>query len=54
MLKDTSEIVAHAIEQKLTLEQMTKAKLLAEYDGWSHGYINTDQYLAQLYRVMTR
>ena len=54
MLKETSAIVADGIKKKKPLEQMTKDKVLAKYDKWAGGYINTDQYLEQLYKVLTR
>lgn len=54
MLKETSAIVENGIKKKESLEQMTKEKVLAKYDKWAGGYINTDQYLEQLYKVLTR
>jgi len=56
MLKETSAIVENGIKQKKSLEQMTKEKVLARYDIWAKkgGYINTDQYLEQMYKVLTR
>ena len=54
MLEETSAIVENGIKQKKSLAQMTKEKLLAKYDKWAGGYINTDQYLEQMYKVLTR
>jgi glyoxylase-like metal-dependent hydrolase (beta-lactamase superfamily II) len=54
MLKETSAIVENGIKKKKSLEQMTKEKVLAKYDKWAGGYINSDQYLEQLYKVLTR
>lgn len=54
MLKETSAIVANGIRDNKTLEQMTREKVLAQYAKWAGGYINTDQYLDQLYKVLTR
>ena len=54
MLRETSVIVENGIKEKQSLQQMTAAKVLAKYDKWAGGYINTDRYLEQLYKVMTR
>ena len=54
MLKETSAIVENGIKNKKSLEQMTKDKVLAKYDKWAGGYINTDQYLEQLYKALIR
>lgn len=54
MLKETSAIVENGIKRNASLEQMTREKVLAKYDSWADGYINTDQYLEQLYKVLTR
>lgn len=53
MLKETSVIIENGIREKKSLEQMTKEKVLARYDKWAGGYINTDQYLEQMYKVLT-
>lgn len=54
MLKETGAIVQLGIGNKVSLEQMTKDKVLAGYEKWAGGYIGTDQYLEQLYKVLTR
>ena len=54
MLKETSAIVENGIKNKKSLEQMTKDKVLAKYDKWAGGYLNTDRYLEQLYKVLFR
>lgn len=54
MLKETSAIVENGIKEKKSLEQMTREKVLAKYDKWAGGYINTDRYLEQIYKVLTR
>jgi glyoxylase-like metal-dependent hydrolase (beta-lactamase superfamily II) len=55
MLKETSAIVENGIKNKQSLKQMTEAKVLAKYDKWAEdSYINTDQFLEQMYKVLTR
>lgn len=54
MLKETSAIVESGIKAKKSLKQMQKEKVLAKYDKWAGGYIDTAQYLEQMYKVLTR
>ncbi|MBI3650758.1 MAG: MBL fold metallo-hydrolase [Acidobacteria bacterium] len=54
MLKETSAIVEDGIKKKQSLKQMTEAKVFAKFDKWAHGYINADQFLEQMYKVLTR
>ncbi|MBI3525720.1 MAG: MBL fold metallo-hydrolase [Betaproteobacteria bacterium] len=54
MLKETSAIVEDGIKRKVSLQRMIKDKVLAGYDKWAGGYINTDQYLEQMYKVLSR
>jgi glyoxylase-like metal-dependent hydrolase (beta-lactamase superfamily II) len=52
MIRETSAIVEKGIRQKKTLAQMSKANVLARYDKWAAGYLNADQYLGQLYKIL--
>ncbi len=54
MLRETSAIVEDGIKKKKSLEQLTKEKVLAKYEKWAGGYLNADQYLEQLYKVLSR
>lgn len=54
MLKATSNIVAAGIRKGETAGQMKARNAFAGYERWSHGYMNGDQFLDQLYRVMTK
>lgn len=53
MLKDTYQIVAAAVKQGKTLEQLTQQKVLARYDDWAWGFMKTEHYLTQLYNDAT-
>ena len=53
MLKDTYQIVAAAVKQGKTLEQLQQQKVLAKYDNWGWSFMKTDHYLAQLYNDAT-
>ncbi len=52
MIRETSAIVEKGIRQKKTLAQMSKENVLARYDKWAGGYLNADQYLGQLYKIL--
>ena len=54
MLRETTAIIEDGIAKKKSIEQMTKDKVLAKYDKWANGYLDADQYLAQIYKILTR
>jgi cyclase len=49
MLKETSAAVQAAIKKGQTLDQMKKEKVLAKWDSWGKGFINTDVFTEVLY-----
>lgn len=49
MLKETSAVVEKAIKEGKTLDQMKSEKLLADYEKFAWGFINTERYLETLY-----
>jgi cyclase len=53
MLKDTYQIVAAAVKQGKTLDQLKQQKVLAKHDKWGAGFMKTDQHLEQLYNDAT-
>jgi cyclase len=53
MLKETSAVVQKAINEKKTLEQMKSEKILAPWDKFSGGFINTDAFIETLYNSLT-
>jgi glyoxylase-like metal-dependent hydrolase (beta-lactamase superfamily II) len=49
MLKETSAAVQAAIKKGKTLDQMKKEKVLAQWDAWGKGFINSDVFTEVLY-----
>lgn len=54
MLKGTAAIVEAAIRDGKSADQLKKEKALAAYDAWSKGFMNTDAYIDQLYKDLSR
>ena len=53
MLKETSAAVQKALDDKKTLEQMKKEKILAPWEKFSGDFINTDAFIETLYNSLT-
>ena len=53
LLKDTRQIVADAMNKKMTLEEMKQKKILAKYDQYGTGNVNTDTWIETLYADVT-
>ncbi len=53
MLKDTSAVVARALKQGKTLEQMKAAKLLDPWSRYSGDFIKTDAFIETLYNSLS-
>ena len=53
MLQETSAVVQKAINEKKTIEQMKQAKILAPWDKFSGGFINSDAFIETLYNSLT-
>jgi glyoxylase-like metal-dependent hydrolase (beta-lactamase superfamily II) len=53
MLKETSAVVQKAINEHKTLEQMKQAKILASWNKFSGGFINSDAFIETLYNSLT-
>lgn len=53
MLKGTRNVVAKAIKDGKTLDQMKQAKLLAPWNKYSGDFINEDAFLETLYNSLT-
>jgi len=53
MLKETSAVVQKAINEHKTLEQMKQAKILAPWDKFASGFINSDAFIETLYNSLT-
>jgi cyclase len=53
MLKETSAAVQNAIDDKKTLEQMKKEKILAAWSKWSGEFVNEDVFIETLYNSLT-
>ncbi|HJZ82763.1 MAG TPA: MBL fold metallo-hydrolase [Pyrinomonadaceae bacterium] len=53
MLKETSSVVQKAIDRHQTLEQMKQAKILAPWQKFSGGFINSDAFIETLYNSLT-
>jgi glyoxylase-like metal-dependent hydrolase (beta-lactamase superfamily II) len=53
MLKETSAAVQKGIDSKQTVEQMKQAKVLAQWDKFSGGFINSDAFIETLYNSLT-
>ena len=54
MLKGTREVVAKAIKEGKTLDQMKQDKILAAWDKWSWQFIPTDRFTEILYNDLSR
>jgi glyoxylase-like metal-dependent hydrolase (beta-lactamase superfamily II) len=53
MLKETSAAVQKALNEKKTLDQMKKDKILAPWDKFSGEFVNTDAFVETLYNSLT-
>jgi cyclase len=53
MLRETSAVVQKAINEHKTLEQMKQAKVLAPWDKFASGFINSDAFVETLYNSLT-
>jgi glyoxylase-like metal-dependent hydrolase (beta-lactamase superfamily II) len=53
MLKETSTVVQKAINEKKTLDQMKKEKILAPWAKWSGDFVNEDAFIETLYNSLT-
>jgi len=53
MLKETSAVVQKAIDGKRTVEQMKAEKILAPWEKFSGGFINSDAFIETLYNSLT-
>jgi cyclase len=53
MLKNTSAVVEKALQQHKTLEQMKQEKILAAWQKYSGGFINSDAFIETLYNSLT-
>jgi glyoxylase-like metal-dependent hydrolase (beta-lactamase superfamily II) len=53
MLKKTRALVAQAVQQGQTLDQMKKDRLLDSFESYSKGFIKTDAWLELLYNEAT-
>jgi cyclase len=54
MLKGTSAAVEAGIKQGKTLDQLKQEKVLAKWDSWGKGFINTDLFTEILYDSLTK
>src|SRR5437660_8315795 len=54
MLKETSAVVEKALGGRKTLDQMKQEKILAPWEKFSGGYINSDAFIETLYNSLTR
>ncbi|HEX2330366.1 MAG TPA: MBL fold metallo-hydrolase [Candidatus Angelobacter sp.] len=54
MLKGTSAAVQSGIKAGKNLDQLKKDKVLAQWDSWGHGFINTDVFTEVLYDSLTK
>lgn len=53
MLKETSAVVEKALDNHKTLEQMKQEKILAPWEKFSGGFINSDAFIETLYNSLT-
>ena len=53
MLKETSAVVQKALDQHKTVEQMKQEKILAPWEKFSGGFINSDAFIETLYNSLT-
>jgi cyclase len=54
MLKETSAVVEKALGGRKTLDQMKQEKILAPWEKFSGGFINSDAFIETLYNSLTR
>lgn len=54
MLKETSAAVQAGIKQGKTLDQLKKDKVLARWDSFGKGFVNTDVFTEILYASLTK
>jgi cyclase len=54
MLKETSAAVQAGIEQRKTLDQLKKEKVLAKWDSFGQSFIKTDVFTEVLYDSLTK
>jgi glyoxylase-like metal-dependent hydrolase (beta-lactamase superfamily II) len=53
MLKETRDVVAKALQEGKSLDQMKQAKLLAPWKKYSGDFVNEDAYIETLYNSLT-
>jgi hypothetical protein len=53
MLKETSAAVQKAIDEKKSVEQMKKEKILAAWSKWSGDVVNEDTFIETLCNSLT-
>jgi len=53
MLKDTSAAVQKALDERKSLDQMKKDKILDPWQKWSGQFINADTFIETLYNSLT-
>jgi len=53
MLRETSAVVQKALNEKKSLEQMKKEKILAPWEKFSGEFVNTDAFIETLYNSLT-
>ncbi len=53
MLKESRAIVADAVKQGKTLDQLKQEKVLAKWQNWSGPFISTDAFIETLYNELT-
>lgn len=53
MLRDTTTVVQKALDQHKTLDQMKSEKILAPWQKYGSGFINTDAYIETVYNSLT-
>ncbi len=53
MLRETTAVVQKALDQHKTLDQMKSEKILAPWQKYGGGFINTDAYIETVYNSLT-
>jgi cyclase len=53
MLKETAAVVQKAIDEKKTVEQMKKEKILAPWSKWNGDFVGEDAFIETLYNSLT-
>lgn len=53
MLKETSAAVQKSLDQKKTLDQMKKEKILAAWSKWNGDFVDEDAFIETLYNSLT-